>query len=174
MTRHPDCPAPLPRPPRARAHGLRRHRGLPATARALPLLAGLLGLLALFALACRPAAASIANGHDPFAALASPVPSEVWDLPFWVREQATGSALWRRSFAFCRGRSESAYPNCHTVRLASWWGTPPPLPPPPPPLAGLLGGEPRRTPPPAATPPARPALAPTPSGLASRPAGGRR
>lgn len=133
----------------------------------------MLGVLGIGVLACRPAAATVANGRDPFAALAAPVQSEIWDLPFWVREQATGSALWRRSFAFCRGRAESAYPNCHTVRLASWWGSPPPLPPPAPPLAGLLGGEPRRAAPPAATAPARPTLPPATPGLGSRPAGAR-
>ena len=110
---------------RGRGLGDRRGRRLcapPAAAGAVALaalvLAGLLG--------CRPAAERLADGRDPLAALGSPAESRLWDLAFWVEQQGTGSELWRRGFAFCRRHPGAAYPNCRTVRIASWWTGPAP------------------------------------------------
>jgi|GEM_PF-6374736 len=96
-----------------------------------------------------------ADGGDPVAGLASPVPSRTRDLAFWAGEHAAGTAVWRRAVGACRsasatsatsaasatsatsGTSETSATSemsagaagCTAVRLASWWG-PTPLPPP--------------------------------------------
>jgi hypothetical protein len=36
--------------------------------------------------------------------------------------EAGGTGLWRRALRICRDRGAGAFPNCTTVRLASWWG----------------------------------------------------
>jgi hypothetical protein len=76
-----------------------------------------------FLVACEPSRHAVANEKDPLAALKVPIESEVFDLAFWVREQSTRTALWRRAFVYCRFHPE--LPNCRTVRMASWWGSPP-------------------------------------------------
>jgi hypothetical protein len=76
---------------------------------------------------------------DPLVSLGGGARSGRWDLAFWVAQHAAGSGLWRRALAACGERDGAAYPNCATVRLASWWG---PAPPPPPAgTAGPGGGE---------------------------------
>ena len=123
--------------------------------RALPLAAWLLGtLFTSWLAACAPSAHATASASDPLAALASADPSPIYDLAFWVQEQATRSLLWRQAFNFCR--LHAALPNCRTVRMASWWGSPPPASASPtaatsPPASASTGPAGTATPPPAAT-----------------------
>jgi hypothetical protein len=122
--------------------------------RALPLAAWLLGTLFTAWLAgCAPSAHATAAAGDPLAALAAPDRSPIFDLAFWVQEQATRSLLWRQAFAFCR--LHPTLPNCRTVRIASWWGSPPAMTSSP---VSTAPAPPRRQPPtagnsPAAAPP---------------------
>jgi hypothetical protein len=140
-------------------------------------------VVALYAAAwvCDAGVRSFAEGADPLASLGDGAPSARWDLGFWVARHTAGDELWRRALAACGERDGAAFPNCATVRLASWWG--PALPPPP--LAVELGGgwpvtapgaaaAPRFTPDapgreqtvPAPTPPRAPALSPAPGAAA--------
>jgi hypothetical protein len=96
-------------------------------------MAVLLALLAAALLARQAAPRRLAESPDPLASLAASAPSRLWDLGFWSGQQAGGTALWRGALLACRGRRGKAYPNCTSVRLASWWG--PAAPPPP---IGLL------------------------------------
>ena len=87
-----------------------------------------LALSALFFSACAPKAQRIADGSNPLASLSAPVPSQLYDLAFWARQERTGTALWRAAAEFCRTRSEDSYPGCRNIRIARWWSDPPPPP----------------------------------------------
>jgi hypothetical protein len=85
-------------------------------------LAAVLALLAAALLARQAVPRRLAESSDPLASLAAGAPSRLWDLAFWSGQQAGGTALWRGALLACRGRRGGAYPNCTSVRLASWWG----------------------------------------------------
>lgn len=93
------------------------------TPRLLPYLFS--AVLALASCSLEPKEAS-----DPVASLRSSEASGRYDLPFWAAEQRRRSAAWIDGHAFCRGRSEKAFPNCASIRLAGWIESPPPPPPP--------------------------------------------
>jgi hypothetical protein len=118
--------------------------------------AALLALLAAGALAGRALPGRLTERHGPLASLAAAAPSRLWDLSFWAGQEAGGTALWRGAVAACRGRRAAAYPNCTSVRLASWWGPAAP----PAPMALLLA-------PVAPAGPAAPATPATPATPAS-------
>ena len=106
-------PIPLPRPFRSAACRLLATLALCA-----------LALTAILGLVCAPPTPLTSRERDPLASLASSVQSEVFDLAFWVQEQAARTDTWRKASAYCYFHSE--LPNCRTVRIATWWGTPPP------------------------------------------------
>jgi hypothetical protein len=145
-------PAPAPTLP----HPLRRLR-LPRPVRLAALLA-LLALLAAGLLARQAVPRRLAESSDPLSSLAAGAPSHLWDLAFWGGQQAGGTVLWRGALLACRDRRGGAYPNCTSVRLASWWGPAAP----PPPIALLL-----------APVPAAPAAVAPPAALAVVPEGRR-
>jgi hypothetical protein len=117
-------------------------------------LAAVVALLAAALLARQAVPRRLAECSDPLASLAACAPSRLWDLAFWSGQQAGGTALWRGALVACRGRRGGAYPNCTSVRLASWWGPAAAAPP----IALLLAPAP--APPAAAAPPAAPAVVP--------------
>jgi hypothetical protein len=120
----PDCP------PRLALH--RQPRAIAALAVAALLLLALAG-----ALDGQRAAQRLAESPQPLASLGAPLRSHTWDLAFWAAQRTGGSELWRDAVARCKRRPAAAFPNCTTVRLASWW-RPQAAPPPP---ALLAGGE---------------------------------
>ena len=105
-------------------------------------MAALLALLAAALLARQAVPHRLAERPDPLASLATGAPSRLWDLAFWGGQQAGGTALWRNALLACRGRRGAEYPNCTSVRLASWWGPAAP----PAPIALLLAPAPPATP----------------------------
>ena len=131
-------------------HPLGRFR-LPRPVRLAAVLA-LLALLAAGLLARQAVPRRLAESSDPLASLAAGAPSRSWDLAFWSGQQAGGTALWRGALLACRGRRGGAYPNCTSVRLASWWGPAAAAPP----IALLLAPAP--APAAAGAPPAAPAV----------------
>jgi hypothetical protein len=84
--------------------------------------AALLALLAAAALAGQALPRRPAESADPLASLAAGAPSRLWGLCFWSGQEAGGTALWRGALLACRWRRAASYPNCTSVRLASWWG----------------------------------------------------
>ena len=140
--------APVPTLP----HPLRRFR-LQRPVRLAAVLA-LLASLAAGLLARQAVPRRLAESSDPLASLAAGAPSRLWDLAFWTGQQAGGTALWRGALLACRGRRGGAYPNCTSVRLASWWGPAAAAPP----IALLLA--PAAAAPAAVAPPAAPAVVP--------------
>lgn len=69
------------------------------------------------------------EASDPVASLRSSEVSRRFDLAYWAAEQRHRSTAWTDGYAFCRGRSEKAYPNCASIRLVGWIDSPPPPPP---------------------------------------------
>jgi hypothetical protein len=150
-TMPPPAPLPLPLPPHSAVPAMLAmpavpvKPAMPATAAGhragILAAAALLALLGGGALSSQLAARRLAESGQPLASLAAPLRSRAWDLSFWITQRAAGSDLWRRAAARCRSRAGAAYPNCTTVRLASWWAPQAPALPfalllaPPPPLA---------------------------------------
>lgn len=83
----------------------------------MALLAGTLG--------CR---SDRSNGANPVDALGAPTLSRRYDVAYWAEQQHRRTSTWRSGWAFCRGRSERAYPNCASIRLVGWIEAPPPAP----------------------------------------------
>ena len=97
--------------------------------RSLLPLSVLLPLLALPALAaCSQSPQQLADGPDPIVALGSSAVSQRYTVPFWAKEAHGASVLWQRARDFCAERDQAAYPNCHAVRIVTFWETPPPFP----------------------------------------------
>ena len=130
----PPAPLPRPLPPPSAVPGVAAMQAMPAVPvkPAIPTtaagrragilaVAALLALLGGGALSSQLAARRLAESGQPLASLAAPLRSRAWDLSFWITQRAAGSDLWRRAAARCRNRAGAAYPNCTTVRLASWW-----------------------------------------------------
>jgi hypothetical protein len=69
-----------------------------------------------------------ANGADPVGALRASEISRRYDVAFWADQQHRQTPAWRAGWTFCRGRSESVYPNCASIRLVGWIESPPPSP----------------------------------------------
>ena len=122
------------------------------------MLRSLLLLLSLPALlACGRSPQQLADGPDPLAALGSPAASHRYTVPFWAKEAHGKSTLWESAKRFCTGRDEAAYPNCHAVRVVTFWETPPPFPRLPVRSVGDLLGEAAAASPVSPAPPTSPA-----------------
>ena len=79
-------------------------------------------------LACTATPQEIADGGDPLAALGASAASARYATPFWAEQAHHKSSLWAEARHFCAGRDERTYPNCHPVRLVTYWEAPPPFP----------------------------------------------